>query len=71
MCLPVEWKIAISELAVWLDLNLFVVNQKHFHPLLLSVSYVCCSASANPSKLLYYKVSLLKSIIIFGTVQRQ
>lgn len=30
MCLTVEWKIAISEMAVNLDLNLFGVNQKHF-----------------------------------------
>lgn len=54
MCLTVERKIAVGELALWLDLNLFGVNQKYFHPLLLSISPVCCSASANPSELLYY-----------------
>lgn len=69
--LTVEWKIAISELAGHLGLNVFGVNQKHFHPFLLSISCVCCAANANPLKLLHYKVSLLKPIIRFVTVQRQ
>lgn len=50
---------------------MFGVNQTTIHPLLLSISCVCCSVRANPSKLLYDKVSLLKSIIKSGTVQRQ
>lgn len=38
---------------------------------LLSISCVCSAASANPSKLLYCKVSLLKSVIKLGNVRRQ
>lgn len=56
MCLTVEWKIAMSGLAVQLDLNLFGLNQKPFHPFLLSISRACCSASADPLKLLHCKV---------------
>ncbi len=39
---------------------MFGVNQRMFHPTLLPISCVCCSATANPLKLLYRKVSLLK-----------
>lgn len=68
MCLTVQWKIAMSEMAVNSDLTRFGLNQRHF---LLPISCVCSPARINPSKPLNYKVSLCKSLIELEYVQAQ
>lgn len=75
MCLTVEWKIATSEMASLVGLDLFGVNLETFRPFLLCISCACCSASANPSKLLYSKKDKIwvywnqsSHLGLFGTV---